>query len=87
MLDNQKPRPARTGSLRRVTRTILLSAACLTMATGCDSGARAGTKVSYPSKNLAAFKSFAATGDAGAVHSVGTSSTGQRSCPTISFGF
>lgn len=55
MLDEQEPRPARPGSPRRVTGTIWLIAACLIMATGCGSGARAGTKVSYRPKNLSAF--------------------------------
>lgn len=50
--------------------------------TGCSSGvAKASAKVTFPPQSVAAFKEFAATGNASSVHTVGTSSTGQRSCP------
>jgi hypothetical protein len=61
--------------------------ACVTfviiaLVAGCSSGAaKAGTKVSFPPRSLAAFKAFAATGNASNVQTVGTSSTGQKSCP------
>jgi hypothetical protein len=66
---------------------LLPGSACVTFAivaliAGCSSGgAKAGAKASFPPKSLAAFKAFAATGNASNVHTVGTSSTGQKSCP------
>ena len=39
------------------------------------------SKPAFPPKTLAAFRAFAATGDASEVHQVGTSSEGTSSCP------
>jgi hypothetical protein len=72
------------GSAKSRPRRLL---ACATfviagLAAACSSGAaKAGTKVSFPPKSLAAFKAFATTGNASNVQTIGTSSTGQKSCP------
>jgi len=79
MLDNLSEKP---GPGRLLTGVTFAVVALLAMVTGCSSGsARAGTKVSFPPKSLAAFQAFAATGNAGKVHPVGTNSAGRRSCP------
>lgn len=71
-------RPAAMPWLTGMTFVVVAFAAV----TGCGSGsAKADTKFSFPPASLAAFRAFAATGDAAKVHPVGTSSQGQRSCP------
>jgi hypothetical protein len=73
-----------SGSAKSRPRWLLAGVTLLivALAAGCSSGAaKAGAKVTFPPKSLAAFKTFAATGNAASVHPVGTSSTGQKACP------
>jgi hypothetical protein len=76
LAESAKPRPA----WRLAGATILTAIMAITI-TSCSSAAKAGTKVSFPPKNPAAFRAFADTGNASKVQPVGTSSVGQRSCP------
>jgi hypothetical protein len=65
-----------------LTGMTLVVVALVAVVTGCGSGsAKADTTFSFPPASLAAFRAFAATGEEGTVHPVGTSSEGQRSCP------
>jgi hypothetical protein len=68
---------------RPLAGAVLVAAALVAVMTGCRSGgAQAGGTATYPPRNLTAFKAFAATGDADALHTMGTSSAGRHFCPS-----
>ena len=68
--------PAATATATATLRPVSTTSAPVTAASSTTA-----RKPGFPPKTLAAFRAFAATGDASEVHQVGTSSEGLPSCP------
>jgi len=73
-----KSSPAATNAATATPRPVSTTSAPVTAASSTTA-----RKPSFPPRTLAAFRTFAATGDASEVHQVGSSTEGLPSCPDL----